>query len=256
MWSLGDYTAVALQLEPYARQLADACGIQPGAKLLDVAAGNGNFAVAANDRGAVVTACDTSPRMLELGRARTAALAIEWMQGDAEELPLPDGHYDIVGSVFGAMFAPRPELVATELFRVCRPGGLVAMANYGADGFLGDTSKLLAKYSTPLRLSLPSPFEWGDADTVRRRFDGLASNIEIHERTLSMAFDSVEAGVDSWERTNAPMAAQRMRLAPEVYAECRRDLADLMAASNRSSRGDVELVNAYIEVLARKKVRP
>ena len=252
MWSLGDYTAVALRLEPYARQLADACSIEPGATLLDVAAGNGNFAVAAVERGAVVTACDTSPRMLELGRARTASLAIEWQEGDAEELPFPDGSFAIVGSVFGAMFAPRPELVASELFRVCRHGGLVAMANYGAEGFLWKISRLLGQYSTPLPLALPSPFEWGDAATVRRRFEGLAHEIDVRERVLAMTFESAESGVAVWERTNGPTIALQMRVPPDVYGEFRRDLAARMVALNRSSSGQLELTNRYLEVLARK----
>ena len=252
MWSLGDYTAVALRLEPYARQLADACGIERGATVLDVAAGNGNFALAALERGAVVTACDTSPRMLELGRARTASIAIQWLEGDAEELPLPDGSFQIVASVFGAMFAPRPELVARELFRVCRPGGLVAMANYGPEGFLWEISRLLGEYSTPLPFALPSPFEWGDAATVRRRFDGLGAEIDIRERVLAMTFESVESGVAAWERTNGPTIALQMRVPQDVYSEFRRDLAALMAALNRSSSGQLELTNRYLEVLARK----
>lgn len=252
MWSLGDYTAVALRLEPYARNLADACGIEPGASVLDVAAGNGNFAVAAAERGAVVTACDTSPRMLELGLARTAGLAIDWRDGDAEELPFPDRSFDIVASVFGAMFAPRPVLVARELFRVCRRGGLVAMANYEPDGFLWEISNLLAKYTTRLAFELPSPFDWGDAATVRRRFDGLAAEIDFHERLLTMGFDSVESGVAAWERTNGPTIALRMRVGPDQYAEFQRDLAALMAALNRSSSGRLELTNRYLEVLARK----
>lgn len=252
MWSLGDYTAVALRLEPYARQLADACGIEPGATLLDVAAGNGNFALAAVERGAVVTACDTSPRMLELGRARTASLAIQWQEGDAEELPFPEDSFAIVGSVFGAMFAPRPELVASELFRVCRPGGLVAMANYGPEGFLWEISRLLGKYSTPLPFALPSPFEWGDATTIRRLFAPHSAEIDVRERILAMRFESVESGVAAWERTNGPTIALGMRLPPDVYGEFRRDLAALMTALNRSSSGQLELTNRYLEVLARK----
>lgn len=252
MWSLGDYTAVALLLEPYARQLADACRIERGAKLLDVAAGNGNFAVAASERGADVTACDTAPRMLELGRARTSGLPIDWREGDAEELPFPDESFDVVGSVFGAMFAPRPQRVAEELFRVCRQGGLVAMANYGPDGFLAATSSLFSRYSTPLPFDLPSPFEWGDPAVIRDLFSGLASTIEVRSMVLTMTFDSVESGVDFWERTNPPMIALRMRIAPETYAECRRELGGLMSSLNRSSSGHLELKNAYLEVLARK----
>jgi SAM-dependent methyltransferase len=132
MWSLGDYTRLAEILEPQAKALADICKIRPGATVLDVAAGNGNFAFAAARRGAIVTASDLTPLMVELGHARSATgqSHIEWTEADAEQLPFADAGYEIVASVFGAMFAPRPQLVASELFRVTKPGGLVAMANY------------------------------------------------------------------------------------------------------------------------------
>ena len=253
MWSLGDYTRVALRLEPYAIRLAEACRISAGQEVLDVAAGNGNFAVAAAEQGAVVTACDTAPRMLELGRARTAGLDITWAEGDAEQLTFPDASFDVVGSVFGAMFAPRPERVARELFRVCRPGGLVAMANYGSGGFLAGTTKLFGNFSTPLPFALPSPFEWGEPDAVRERFDGLATAIEIEKLELTMTFATVPAAVDFWEETNAPMVALRMTLTSERYAECRRELGELMAAMSRSGPSGIELSNGYLQVLARKE---
>lgn len=252
MWSLGDYTRVAQRLEPYAKRLADACQIASSQRVLDVAAGNGNFAVAAAERGATVTASDSSPRMLELGRARTAALDIAWSEGDAEGLPFPDASFDVVASVFGAMFAPRPERVARELFRVCRPGGLVAMANYSPDGFLGGITALFGRFSTPLPFALPSPFEWGQALVVRERLGGFASTMEIDELELTMTFDTVPAAVDFWEETNAPMVALRMRLTPEQYAACRRELAELMAAMSRPGGSGIELSNAYVQVLARK----
>ena len=252
MWSLGDYTRVAQRLEPYARRLADACPISEGDQVLDVAAGNGNFAVAAAERGAAVTACDTAPRMLELGRARTAGMDIAWAEGDAEELPYPDASFDVVGSVFGAMFAPRPERVARELFRVCRPGGLVAMANYSPDGFLAGTTALFGRFSTPLPFALPSPFEWGEPRIARERLGGFASTIEIDELELTMTFETVPAAVDFWEETNAPMVALRMRLTPEQYAACRRELGELMAAMSRPGASGIELSNSYVQVLARK----
>ena len=138
MWSQGDYTAVALLLEPCAVKLADGSGITAGMTVLDVAAGNGNFALAAATRGANVTACDLAPRMIELGRARTEKTerVIEWIRGDAEDLPFHDESYELVATVFGAMFAPRPDRVACELFRVCRRGGRVVMASYSSEGFL------------------------------------------------------------------------------------------------------------------------
>ena len=120
MWAQGDYPAVSLLLQPCAAGLAALCDIGSGLKVLDVAAGTGNFALAAAARGAKVTACDLTPHMVDLGRARTEAEGreIEWLEGDAEELPFADQSYDLVASVFGAMFAPRPERVAAELCRV------------------------------------------------------------------------------------------------------------------------------------------
>src|SRR5690348_11874920 len=123
-------------LEPEAIVLARRC-VRPGMQVLDVAAGNGNFALEAARIGADVTASDLSPRMIELGEARSSAegLRITWAEGDAEALPFPSSSFDVAASVFGAMFAPRPELVAAELFRVVKPGGVVAMMNYGMGGF-------------------------------------------------------------------------------------------------------------------------
>jgi SAM-dependent methyltransferase len=254
MWSLGDYSSVAPRLESCAIKLAGASGIHPGIEVLDVAAGTGNFAIAAARLGGDVTASDLTPRMLELGRARTRELGldIEWTEADAEDLPFPDEKFDVVASVFGAMFAPRPEAVALELFRVCRAGGLVAMANYGWTGFLGSIAKLFARYSTPLPFDLPSPFDWGDADIVHRRCEGLASNLEVRPAELVMKFESVEAGIDYWERTNGPMVALRTMLSRERYADCRREAAELMAAMNVAPDGSVEVRASYVEVLARK----
>jgi 2-polyprenyl-6-hydroxyphenyl methylase/3-demethylubiquinone-9 3-methyltransferase len=248
MWSLGDYTEVAPLLEPCAIKLADECAIEPGAAVLDVAAGNGNFALAAAARGAKVLATDLTPRMLELGRARTeaAGVDIEWREGDAEALPVPDASFDVVASVFGAMFALRPEVVAREMFRVCREGGVVAMANYSWTGFLGDYAKLLSRYSRPAPVPLPAPFEWGDPEVVRQRFAGLASDLELRPETLTMRFASPDVRLAFWERTNGPTIALRSMLPPERYAEFRADAVELMGGSI--------LKTAYLVVLARKRI--
>jgi SAM-dependent methyltransferase len=255
MWSLGDYTEVAPYLEPSARQLARALDLSPAVSVLDVAAGNGNFALAAADQGATVTASDLTPRMIGLGRERSRRAGyegIEWVEADAEQLPFDDNRFDVVASVFGAMFAPRPDRVAGEMFRVCRPGGVVAMANYCRGGFLNATVKLLSTYSNPLPFELPSPFDWGDPAIVHERFAGLAPAVEVRPRELKMTFDSVDAGVGFWERTNGPMAALRTMLPPERYAQVRADLADLMRAMNHSRGTRLEVRASYVEVLARK----
>src|SRR3984893_7367880 len=137
--------------------------------------------------------------MIELGRARTAAegLDITWQEADAEQLPFPDNRYDVVASVFGAMFAPRPERVAEELFRVIKPGGLVAMANYARGGFLSSfTDVLLNSALAPGGAELPSPFAWGDPAEVRRRFDGRAASLRLESRTVRVRFSSVDGRLD------------------------------------------------------------
>jgi SAM-dependent methyltransferase len=253
MWALGDYPAVARLLEPAALALADACDIRPGTRVLDVAAGNGNFALAAAALGGVVTACDLTPHMIELGRARSEAAGshVEWLIDDAENLSFPDGSFDLVASTFGAMFAPRPELVAGELLRVCREGGVIAMANYSWEGFLGGMAKLFAVYSTRLPFDLPSPFEWGDPDVVARRLDR-ARTVEVRPGRLTWRFPSVDEALAFWEATNAPTIALKATVPPERYADFRQEARRLMEEFNESRIGRVELGSSYVSVLARR----
>ncbi|MDQ6794255.1 MAG: class I SAM-dependent methyltransferase [Chloroflexota bacterium] len=209
MWSLGDYGEVAERLAPCADEMAAACRLGPGTTVLDVAAGNGNFAVAAARLGAEVTATDLTPRMVELGRTRTVkdAVAVEWREADAEELPFAAASFDVVASVFGAMFAPRPERVASELFRVVRPGGLVAMANYNDHGFLARFTELVAGYSRPAPVELPSPFAWGDPEEARHRFGARAASLDTYRRMAAFEFESKETALAFWQRTSPPLLA-------------------------------------------------
>jgi SAM-dependent methyltransferase len=254
MWSLGDYTKLAEVLEPDAEALAGASKIRPGMTVLDVAAGNGNFAVAAARRGAIVTASDLTPRMVELGRARSAAggSQIKWTEADAEQLPFPDASYDVVASVFGAMFAPQPRLVASELFRVAKPGGVVAMANYSPGGFLGRLSDLLATFSNRPAVELPSPFLWGDEDEVRRRLAGLAASIEVTHRRLSFESGSVDGFLKFWEETNPPQNALKTLLPLEAYERVVTAETALVEELNESAGEGVMVSSPYILVLARK----
>jgi ubiquinone/menaquinone biosynthesis C-methylase UbiE len=254
MWSLGDYASLAEVLEPHAEALAAACNITPGLTALDVAAGNGNFAFAAVRRGAIVTASDLTPRMVELGRARSASsgVHVEWAEGDAEQLPFGDARFDVAASVFGAMFAPRPELVASELFRVVKPGGLVAMANYSPGGFLGRLSEMMASFSARPGIDLPSPFEWGDEDEVRERFGRLAASIEIVHRTLVFESPSVEGLLKFWEETNPPQNAMKAMLPPEAYHKVTTAWMALAEDLNESTDGGVRVSSPYIQVIARK----
>ena len=255
MWSLGDYGAVAQRLLPYAEMLAEAADIRERMAVLDVAAGNGNFAIAAAHRGAHVTAADLTPHMVALGRARSEAegLAIDWHEADAEALPFDTAHFDVAGSVFGAMFAPQPECVAAELFRVVRPGGLVAMANYAAEGFLGRFAALIGAYAPPAPIPLPSPFRWGDADEVQGKFQAFASSISTERRTLTFAFDTPETGLAFWERTNGPLIALRSMVPPKTHGAIAARAAALLTELNRADDGRLILDSAFLQVIARKR---
>lgn len=213
LWAQGDYAVLARLLEPAAMSLAARC-VRPGAHVLDVAAGNGNFALAAARAGGHVTATDGTPRMVELGAARSRAegLDVGWREADAEALPFPTGAYDVVASVFGAMFAPRPDRVASEMFRTVRPGGMVAMANYSPDGYLWRLSELIAGFSTRPGLALPSPFLWGDEAEARRRLGPHAASLEISHRTLRFDFSSYEDWRTRFAGVNPPLMAMKALL--------------------------------------------
>lgn len=252
LWSQGDYTRLATLLEAPAQALAAAC-VRPGMNVLDVAAGNGNFALAAARLGARVTASDVTAHMVELGRARSRAegLDISWVEADAESLPFA-AEFDLVASVFGAMFAPRPELVAAEMFRVVAPGGTVAMANYGSSGYLGRLSDLIGAFSSTPASPLPSPFLWGDPDEVRRRFAGLASELAIEQRTLTFTFASMEAWRDEFAGVNPPLMALKQMLPPAAYDGLIAQAVALVEELNRAEDGSIVLESSYLAVIARK----
>lgn len=252
LWSQGDYTRLAMLLEGPAEALADAC-VTPGLQVLDVAAGNGNFALAAARRGGHVTASDVTQRMVELGKARsrTEGFDIAWLAGDAETLPFASRSFDLVASVFGAMFAPRPELVVAEMFRVARPGGAVAMASYGSAGYLGRLSDLISTFSSAPPSALPSPFLWGDADEVRRRFAGLASRLEIDRRTLTFRFGSMDSWRERFANTNPPLMALKQMLPPAAFEGLMAQAVALVEELNQAGDGSVVLESSYLVVVAK-----
>jgi len=253
LWSQGDYDRLATLLEAPAQDLAATC-VTPGMKVLDVAAGNGNFALAAARLGAEVTASDVSAHMVELGRARSRAqrLDVTWVEADAESLPFASTAFDLVASVFGAMFAPRPELVAQEMFRVANPGGVVAMANYGAAGYLGRLSDLIATFSSGSPSPLPSPFLWGDADEVRRRFAGRVSALDIEPLTLTFRFDSLEAWREEFAKVNPPLMALKQMLPPPAFDGLIAQALALVEELNQAEDSTVVLESSYLAIKARR----
>jgi len=131
------------------------------------------------------------------------------------------------------------------------------MANYARKGFLGSFTDLLLKYSLapPGGSELPSPFEWGDATVVRRRFEGKASSLRLEPRTVRFAFPSVEVGFDFWERTNPPLMALQTMLPPERYEQLRTEGANLMRNMNVATDCSLALDSEYLSVIAVKNGR-
>ena len=252
IWGLGDYSELSGALRPAAEALVDACAVSAGQEVLDVAAGDGNFAIACAREGASVVASDIAPGMVERGRARAEreGYAIEWVEADVEALPFEDGRFDCVGSVFGAMIAPRPRVVAQELFRVVRPGGTVGMTAWTPEGFSAELFRLGRSYAPPSNQPLSD--EWSVEDNVRERFDGLAARFEIQLRTLPWRFDSPEEMVSTLGTSAPPWVAAKQTLPPERWESLQseaRELAERWAGHARP----IEVENQYVLIVARRR---
>ena len=253
-WGLGDYARIADLIRPVSRALVDACAISAGQEVLDVAAGNGNLAVLAGEEGASVVASDFAPAQVELGRARTAAegLDVEWVIADAEEPPFDNDRFDCVASVFGAMFAPRPERVAKELFRVVKPGGTVGMANWGPYGSQGELFECMAKYGPQLPEGVPNPREWGIEEIVEERLGPYASSLQLDRVSTHWEFDSFEHAMQTFGSAG-PSAAARAAMSDEQRQRLLAEASDLIQRHNKASGGRVVLEPEYLQVVARKR---
>jgi ubiquinone/menaquinone biosynthesis C-methylase UbiE len=250
-WMTGDYDVFARYMEKDAEVFYQRLGIKPGTRLLDVGCGAGQLALIAARAGAVVTGCDIATNWLERARTRAAAegLDITFEEGDAEALPYTDGQFEAVTSMFGAMFAPRPELVAAELARVCRPGGTIAMANWTPAGFIGQMFKIIAKHIAPS--GMPSPALWGDEATVRDRLHSGMATLKLTPRLYRFEYPFPPDAVVEFFRVNyGPMTRAFASLDANGQKNLRSELVRLWAEHNTAT-GDTTLVAAeYLEVVA------
>jgi SAM-dependent methyltransferase len=253
-WGLGDYARIAELILPVSRALVDACAISAGQEVLDVAAGNGNLTVIAGEEGASVVASDFSPAQVELGRQRTAAegLDVEWVVADAEELPFENDRFDCAASVFGAMFAPRPDRVARELFRVVKPGGTVGMANWGPYGSQGELFETMGRYGPQLPEGVPNPREWGLEEIVRERLGPYASSLGLDRVTTHWEFDSFEHAMQTFGSTG-PSAAARAAMSEEQRRQLGAEAHEVLQRHNKASDGRVVVEPEYLQVVARKR---
>ncbi len=251
-WMLGDYGHFAKYLEPSAMEFLARLPIQAGTRMLDVACGAGQISIPAARAGARVTGVDIATNSIEQARARaqTEGLDARFDEGDAEMLPYEDASFDLVASLFGAMFAPRAERVAAELVRVCRPEGQVVMGNWTPEGFIGQMFKIIGKHVPPPPL-MPSPLLWGDEATVRERLrEGI---VELRLTKLSYPFhypfppsEVVEHFRTYYGPTNRAFTA----LDDAGQAALRRDLERLWSEHNSDTEETTSIESEYLEVVA------
>jgi SAM-dependent methyltransferase len=246
MWALGDYHEFARRsLWGFGQQLVEACGIGPGQRVLDVAAGSGNVAIRAAQAGAEVVASDLTPENFEAGRREAAArgVRLEWVEADAEALPFADGEFDVVTSAFGAVFAPHQQVVADELVRVCRPGGTIGLTVPTMPAGKAGYARMLAEL--PSMFGPVSALPWGDEEHVTGLFGERVESLQMSRRRAELDGFASEAELRDFLKANHPVAVALYRelgedpeLGDDPEVEAALDDAFLGVINLWYSRGD------------------
>jgi 2-polyprenyl-3-methyl-5-hydroxy-6-metoxy-1,4-benzoquinol methylase len=251
-WSAGDYGRIAKNLEPGATAFLSRIPIEPGTLVLDVACGAGQVAFPAARAGARVTGIDIAPNLIEQARQRAEAegIKIQFDEGDAEQLPYEDGSFDLVISLIGAMFAPRPDRVAAELMRVCRPGGRIVMGNWTPEGFVGSMFMTVGRHVPPPDL-MPSPLQWGEDVVVRNRLQDGSTNLRLQRQMVTFRYPLSPAEVVEFFRTYfGPIRQAFGKLDAIGQAALRQDLEQLWTTNNRATDGTTHVEAEILEVVA------
>jgi SAM-dependent methyltransferase len=258
MWASGDYPSmVETFLLPLGPRLVEACGIGPGMRVLDVAAGTGNAAIPAAQTGASVTASDLTPELLEAGRRRAEAQGVEldWVEADAEQLPFGDGSFDVAMSSIGAMFAPHHQDVADELVRVCRPGGTIGLLSWTPEGMVGALFRTMGPFAPPPPPGAQPPPLWGSEAHVRELF-GDRLEIGTLERDVleNTAFERpIDFGEHFKARYGPTIAAQANARRTEREAEFEQALDAFCAEWNRGSAERARFEMEYLLVVGTRR---
>jgi SAM-dependent methyltransferase len=250
-WASGDFAVVAARIVFQAEHLCETADLQAGWRVLDVATGSGNAALAAARRGCEAVGIDYVPALLERGRVRAAAeqLDVEFVEGDAEHLPFPDASFDAVVSIYGAMFAPDHVRTAAELARVCRPGGRIALASWTPDGFIGETFRVFSRYLPPAP-GLQPPVRWGDEGHLDYLFRQSAASVTSHRRTAVLRFRSAEENVDFFRTYYGPTLRAFESLDMPRQEALRHDLLGLVRRYDRNcGAGSIAITADYLETV-------
>ncbi|HTC93726.1 MAG TPA: class I SAM-dependent methyltransferase [Terriglobales bacterium] len=251
-WMAGDFGVIAAYTAEAAKDFVTRLNIAPGTRVLDVACGTGNTAIPAARAGAEVTGVDIASNLLEQARTRAAkeGVTAKFEEGDAEQLQFSDGSFDAIISMFGAMFAPRPERVAAEFVRVCRPGGLIAMANWTPTGFVGENFRITANHVPPPP-GIPAPVLWGEEATLRERFGKGVASVTCSKQMCIFKYPFTPAEVVKLFRQYfGPTKVGFSRLDVAGQAALASDLEGMWTKHNQAKDGTTVVNAEYLEVEA------
>jgi ubiquinone/menaquinone biosynthesis C-methylase UbiE len=253
-WASGDYAVIGTTLQLVGEQLAEACDLRWDERVLDVAAGNGNATLAAARRGCSVTSTDYVAALLERGaeRARAEGLAVQFQAADAEALPCADGGFDAVLSTFGVMFTPDHGRAASELARVCRPGGRIGLANWTPEGFIGQLFKTLGRHLPPPPGVQP-PSLWGVEAHLRSLFGDAAAAIAVTPRHFNFRYRSAAHFIEVFRTWYGPVHKAFAALAEDKAKALEADMTGLLNGLNRAGPGALVVPSEYLEVVITRR---
>lgn len=255
-WGTGDYAMVGTQIVIVSERLVESLDLRSTERVLDVATGSGNAALAAARRGCDVVGVDYVPSLLDRARTRGGAeqLAehLTWIEGDAEALPVEDASFDVVTSVFGAMFAPNHHRTADELLRACRPGGRIGLVSHTPEGFIGRLFKVNGKHVPPPAGVMP-PVLWGTEDHLRTLFDDRAAEIRSRKRNVVFRYRSPQAYVAYWRRWYGPTIKAFEALDDAGRTALEQDILGLIGELNRADDGTMVVPSEYLEAVITKR---
>ncbi len=253
-WSSGDYAIVGTTLQIVGERLCEALDIVAGQKVLDVAAGNGNAALAAARRWCEVLATDYVPGLLERARERAAGerLTMGFELADAEALPYDNGRFDVVMSTFGVMFTPDQARAAAEMARVCRSGGRIGLANWTPDGFIGQLFKTIGRH-LPAPVGVKSPALWGTRARIEELFGDAAVAIRAEPESFVFRYRSPEHWLEVFRTYYGPLLKAFAALEPAAQAALTDDLFALIARFNRATDGSMVVPGEYLEIVITRR---
>ena len=253
-WSAGDYAVVGTTLQIVGETLCEALDLRAGQRVLDVAAGNGNATLAAARRWCDVVSTDYVGALLERGKARASAegLAVQFQEADAENLPFADGSFDAVLSTFGVMFTPNQERAASELARVCKPGGKIGLANWTPPGFIGELFKLMGRYLPP-PAGVKSPSLWGTEERLRELFAARVGTLTTKRTNFVFRYRTAQHWLDTFRTYYGPVQKAFVAVGADREEALTADLLALVQRFNRSGDASLVMPSEYLEIVITTK---